>query len=181
MSKFIVAIALVLGFSSMFSQSSRNTIGWRQGVVNSYCEQYDVMVDSDKGQWVVSWSNTREEIKYTLKQDGISFTETDSTIRWKQGTILEYEIGFNQDESIQRIGLIIFSPHSSGPKLAESLKSKIDAIYKKPGKYLPSESAGVSYTWVDKDCSRQVISMLSRVLVNSDVYLVTLFSSKLSK
>jgi hypothetical protein len=181
MKTFIVAISILLGYSSLFSQSTSNPIGWRKDVILSYCKEYDVMVDSDKGVWVVSWDHNREMIKYALSNEGISFTETDSTIRWEQGSILTYEIGFSPDENISRIGTIIYAPLSSGPKLAESLKSKVEAIYKKPGKYYPNQSSGISYTWADNNCPNQVISMLSRTVVNSEIYLITLFSTKLSK
>jgi hypothetical protein len=181
MKKIIVAIAILCLGSTMYAQSEQNEIGWRKDFIISYCDEYDIMIDGNKGQWVIPWTATREVVKYTLKRDGFKFTETDSTISWESGKILQYEIQFKSNEEVQRIGTIITIPVSSGPKIAESLKKKLEMIYKIPGKYLPSEGSGLSYTWIDKDCSTPTISMLSRTIVNSETYLITIFSTKLSK
>jgi hypothetical protein len=180
MKKIIFSLLFVLSSVNVFSTITSDSIGWRKDIVYSYCYEYDMMVDEEKGQWVIPWNATRDLIEFALSRDGFNLTKTDNSVSWKSSSIFECRIEFKDDQTIKNLGIIITVNPANGPKLAEALKKKVETIHKFPGKYRPSKGNDISYVWLNESCTEKVVSMLSRVMVNSEIYLITLYSSRIS-
>lgn len=172
-------IAFVMTVSTTFAQVDVvSSIGWRKGVITSYCNEYDLMIDDGK-QWILPWNATREIIKYALVRDGYSIEETDSTISWKHQNLLKFEVQFTEDSKIKTVGTIIILKPIDGIQIAESLKRKLESIYNEKGKYRHSEGTSISYTWHNTSCNKSVVTMLTRNMIDKDNYIITQFSSQI--
>ena len=179
MKKILMLIAFVMTVGTSFAQvDAVSSIGWRKGVITSYCEEYDLMPDEGK-QWILPWNATREIIKYALVRDGYSIEETDSTLSWKHQNLLKFEIQFTEDSKIKTVGTIIILKPIDGIQIAESLKKKLESIYREKGKYRPADGTSISYTWHNTDCNKSVVTLLTRNMVDKNNYVITQFSSQI--
>lgn len=179
MKKMLVVLALLMSVNTSFSQVDPiNAIGWRSGVLLSYCEEYDLMVDNNK-QWVLPWNANRQVIKYALVRDGYSIEETDSTITWNVGELLKYQIQFTDDSKIKNVGIIIFTKVGIGLQIHESLTKKLEAIHKEKGKFRKTDGSGTSYTWHNTSCKKNIITMLSSDIINKEYLVITQYSAQI--
>lgn len=179
MKKILMLIAFVMTMGTSFAQvDAVSSIGWRNGVIGSYCEEYDLMLDDGK-QWILPWNSTRDIIKYALVRDGFKVEETDSTISWNHQNFIKFEIQFTEDLQIKNVGTIIIVKPTIGIQIAESLKKKLESIYAEKGKYRPSDGSSISYTWLSTNCNKTLVTMLSRNMIDKNNYLVTQYSSQL--
>ena len=176
---FLLLIAFVMTVGTSFAQvDALSSIGWRKGVLNTYCDEYDLMPDEGK-QWILPWNATKEIVKYALIRDGYKVEETDSTISWNYQTFLKFEIQFTEDLQIKNVGTIIIVKPVSGIQIAETLKKKLESIYAEKGKFRSSDGSSISYTWLSTNCNKNVVTMLSRNMIDKNNYLVTQYSSQL--
>lgn len=172
-------IAFVMTAGTSFAQvDAVSSIGWRNGVINSYCDEYDLMLDEGK-QWILPWNATRDVIKYALIKDGYNLEESDSTIAWTHQNLLKFEILFTEDLHIKNVGTIIILKPTTGIQIAESLKKKLESIYGEKGKYRPSDGSSTSFTWLNTNCNKSVVTMLTRTMIDKNNYLITQYSSQL--
>ncbi len=172
-------IAFVMTVDTSFAQvDALSSIGWRKGVLTSYCEEYDLIPDEGK-QWILPWNATREIIKYALVRDGYSIEETDSTLSWKHQNLLKFEIIFNSDSQIKNVGIILIVKSISGVKIAEALKNKLEIIYKEKGKIYANDEKSTSYTWLNTSCDKNIMTMLTNNIVNKDTYIITQYSGRM--
>jgi hypothetical protein len=172
-------LALLMSINTVFSQNnSTNSIGWRDGVLTSYCEEYDLMIQDNK-QWILPWNATRSLVRYTLIKDGYKIEETDSTISWQAESFLKFEIQFTKDSKIKNVGMVIIVSAISGVKIADALYKKLESIHRKSGEYRKTNDSGTSFVWHNTNCNKSIVSMLYSSIVNSDKYLITLYSSQL--
>ena len=190
MKKIIMLIAFVMTVGTSFAQvDALSSIGWRKGVLTSYCEEINLMLDNGK-QWILPWNATKEVVKYALIRDGYPFEETDSTINWKYQSIFKYEIQFTEDSQIKNAGTIIILKPVNGIPIAESIKKILESIYGEKGNNYKPEGASqssTSYTWLNKKCDKTVITMLTKIfldkdtktIVDDDEYNITQYSSRL--
>jgi hypothetical protein len=190
MKKIIMLIAFVMTVDTSFAQvDALSSIGWRKGVLTSYCEEINFMIDNGK-QWILPWNATKEVVKYALMRDGYPFEETDSTINWKYQSIFKYEIQFTEDSQIKNAGTIIILKPVNGIPIAESIKKILESIYGEKGNNYKPEGASkssTSYTWLNKKCDKTVITMLTKIfldkdtktIVDDDEYIITQYSSRL--
>lgn len=179
MRKMLIVLALLMSVSTSFSQVDPiNAIGWRNGVLHSYCEEYDLMVDNNR-QWVLPWDANRQVVKYALARDGYTIEETDSTISWKVGEILKYEIQFTDDSKIKNVGIIIFTKVGVGFRISDALMKKLEAIHREKGKFRKTEGSGTSYTWHDTTCSKGIVTMMSTDIINKEYLVITQYSAQI--
>ena len=186
----VVVMLLQLTVNATYAQvDAMSSIGWRKGVLTSYCEEISLMLDNGK-QWILPWNATKEVVKYALMRDGYPFEETDSTINWKNKSIFKYEIEFNEDSQIKNAGTIIMLKPVNGIPIAESMKRLLESIYGEKGNNYKPEGASqssTSYTWLNKKCDKTVITMLTKIfldkdtktIVDDDEYIITQYSSRL--
>ena len=185
----VVVMLLQLSVNATYAQvDAMSSIGWRKGVLTSYCEEISLMLDNGK-QWILPWNATKEVVKYALMRDGYPFEETDSTINWKKDFIFKYEIEFNEDSQIKNAGTIIMLKPVNGIPIAESMKRLLESIYGEKGNnYKPEgvSQSSTSYTWINKKCDKTVITMLTKnfldkdtkTIVDDDEYIITQYSSR---
>lgn len=177
MKKIILALLLVA--TPLFSQNNLNRIGWRKDVVMSYCDEYDVMI-GERGYWVLPWNISREALKTVLKRDNMAFIETDSTIEWKQSDIYNCSVKFTREHKVSYMSYYIIVDIENGIKINESIKRKLNAIYKDPSKY-ESVSGYSTYNWVDRSCNKPIYTMLGSKFIKGNKYFISVYSSKIGE
>ncbi len=180
MKRIIALLVALLIVSPMFSQTDDLVAtGWRQNIVLSYCDEYDVM-SGDKGYWIVRWGSSREVIKATLIRDGFTVNETDSTISWTQNSIYKCELRFNR---LQRLKMIMFTvtvPMEHGVSISTSLQEKFNAIYGSTGKFkMVGES--YAYTWLDVRCTKFIYGLQANTIVSGGLYFITVIAARIGE
>jgi hypothetical protein len=181
MKRIIALLVALLIVSPMFSQTDDLVAtGWRQNLVLSYCDEYDVM-SGDNGNWVVRWGSSREVIKAALARDGFAVIETDSTISWTQNSIYRCELQFNQLQRLKTVMYIITVPINHGISIGKSLKDKFNAIYGSTGKFKMIGSSS-AYTWLDQRCGRKPIYALqANSVTEGGPYIITVIASRIGE
>jgi hypothetical protein len=176
----ITLIALMFAMPIFVKAGDLNSTGWRKNIVTSYCNEYDVM-SGDGGQWVVEWGTPRETIRVALSRDGFDYTETDSTISWTQNSIYKCEIKFNQKQELSTIMCIITVPIKNGVEISQSLRKKLEAIYRISGKFKMIGSSS-SYSWLDERCGRNPIyALMANTVIEGGSYMVTMITSRVGE
>jgi hypothetical protein len=179
MRKMLFVLAFIFSVGNLLAQTSRsNAIGWRNGVLTTYCEEYDLMLDNNK-QWVLPWNSNRKSVKNALIRDGFKIEETDSTILWKYEDFIKFEIQFTEDSKIKNIGMIIILKPINGIQIADALLTKLESVYREKGKIRDNDGSATSYVWHNTSCDKSVVTMLYSSLVNKDTYVITQYSSQL--
>jgi len=181
MKRFIILLVALFIATPMFSQTDDLVAtGWRQNLVLSYCDEYDVM-SGDNGNWVVRWGSSREVIKAALARDGFAVNETDSTISWTQNSIYRCELQFNQLQRLKTVMYIITVPINHGISISKSLKEKFTAIYGSTGKFKMIGSSS-AYTWLDQRCGRKPIYALqANSVTEGGPYTITVIASRIGE
>jgi hypothetical protein len=181
MKRIIALLVALLIVSPMFSQTDDLVAtGWRQNLVLSYCDEYDVM-SGDNGNWVVRWGSSREVIKAALARDGFAVIETDSTISWTQNSIYRCELQFNALQRLKTVMYIITVPINHGISISKSLKEKFTAIYGSTGKFKMIGSSS-AYTWLDQRCGRKPIYALqANSVTEGGPYIITVIASRIGE
>ncbi len=175
----LFVLAFIFSVGNLLAQTSRsNIIGWRNGVLTTYCEEYDLMLDNNK-QWVLPWNSNRKSVKNALIRDGFKIEETDSTILWKYEDFIKFEIQFTEDSKIKNIGMIIILKPINGIQIADALLTKLESVYREKGKIRDNDGSATSYVWHNTSCDKSVVTMLYSSLVNKDTYVITQYSSQL--
>jgi hypothetical protein len=182
MKKLIMTVALlIMSYMAVFAtEDEMSTIGWRKGVLMSYCDEYDVML-GESGQWIVQWGASREAIKGALIRDGFSPKETDSSIIWNQNLIYKCELQFNSEQRLKTIMYTVtLNKINTGIQISNSLKTKYVSLYGSEGKFkMIGESS--SYSWLDNRCNRPIYALLANTVVTGGGYIVTVIASPLGK
>jgi hypothetical protein len=181
MKKIIMLFVAILFATPMFSQTDELvSTGWRQTIVLSYCDEYDVM-SGDDGYWVVRWGSSREIIKAALARDGFAVNETDSTLSWTQSSIYRCELKFNELQRLKTVMYIITVPVNHGISIGNSLKKKFTAIYGSTGKFKMIGSSA-SYTWLEERCGRKPIYALqANSVTEGGSYTITVIASRIGE
>lgn len=181
MKRFIILLVALFIATPMFSQTDDLVAtGWRQNLVLSYCDEYDVM-SGDNGNWVVRWGSSREVIKAALARDGFAVIETDSTISWTQNSIYRCELQFNALQRLKTVMYIITVPINHGISISKSLKEKFNAIYGSTGKFKMIGSSS-AYTWLDQRCGRKPIYALqANSVTEGGPYIITVIASRIGE
>lgn len=180
MKRIIALLVALLIVSPMFSQTDDLvTTGWRQNLVLSYCDEYDVM-SGDNGHWVVRWGSSREIIKAALARDGFAVNETDSTISWTQNSIYRCELQFNQLQRLKTVMYIITVPINHGIAISKSLKEKFTAIYGSTGKFKMIGSSS-AYTWLDQRCRQPIYALQANSVTEGGPYVITVIASRIGE
>lgn len=180
MKRIMALIALLLISTPMFSQTDDLVAtGWRQNLVLSYCDEYDVM-SGDNGSWVVRWGSSREVIKAALARDGFAVIETDSTISWTQNSIYRCELQFNALQRLKTVMYIITVPINHGISISRSLKEKFTAIYGSVGKFKMIGSSS-SYSWLDQRCRKPVYALQANSVTEGGPYIITVIASRIGE
>lgn len=175
----LLVLAFIISFGNVIAQTNQSySIGWRTGVLTSYCEEYDLMLDDNK-QWVLPWSASRSSVKYALVRDGFKIKETDSTIAWEFESFIKFEIQFTEDNKIKNIGMIIIVSPINGIQISDALLKKLSSIYGEQGKLRDTDGNATSYVWHNATCRKDVVSMVYSSYINKDTYIITLYSSQL--
>ena len=182
MKRIIALLVALLVVSPMFSQTDDLVAtGWRQNIVLSYCDEYDVM-SGDNGYWVVRWGSSREVIKAALARDGFVVNETDSTISWKQNSIYRCELKFNELQRLKTVMFVITVPVNMGASLSTSLQQKFTAIYGSTGKFKMIGSSTSSYSWLDQRCGmKPIYALQANTVVEGSPYIITVIASRIGE
>lgn len=125
---------------------------WEKRELYSYCVEYDIMNSPIKGNWIVSWGLPKELLKHALKSENLEFTETDSSIIFKQDYLTHHECIFDKMNNLYFVKSYHLMNVSFGVDYSKKLHRKMAIVFGKAPIVTPYDFNGIVYSWFNTKC-----------------------------
>lgn len=140
------------------TQLSAQLPSWQPFGNTDYCDNVDIMIDSDKGALLANWNITPRDMIEALESNGFEYETTDSSVKWK-GSVIESIEAFFDQRGLYKTTTTYIVPLDYAKQLVDALKKKFDRSYVTRGQY-SKEGQMDSYQWVNRECSNTVATFI---------------------
>lgn len=169
--KFFFLI-IIASFTPAIIKSQDSIPTWDKKELYSYCIEYDIMNHPTKGNWIVSWGLPKELLKHALNNEGLEFTETDSSIIFKQDYITHHECMFDKMNTLYLVKSFHLMTVNFGVDYSKKLKRKLTIVFGKAPMTTPYDFNGIVYSWFNNKCFSGSGSTLVNYIDQSGLYYI---------
>lgn len=170
--KLFFLIISIAWFIPVITKSQTLIPTWEKRDLYSYCVEYDIMNHPTKGNWIVHWGLSKELLKYALDKDGFEFTETDSSIIFKQDYITHHECIFDNMNSLYFVKSFHLMTIPFGIDYSKKLQRKLTIIFGKAPMTTSYDFNGIVYSWLYNKCYASNGSSLVNYIDQSGLYYI---------
>lgn len=170
--KLLFLIIIISNLVPFITKSQNLIPGWEKRELYSYCFEYDIMNHPTKGNWIIQWSTSKEILKHALSKDSFEFTETDSSIIFKQDYITHHECIFDKMNALYFIKSFHLMTVPFGIDYSKKLQRKLTIVFGKSPVTTPYDFNGITYSWYYGKCSAGNGSSIVNYIDQSGLYYI---------